>query len=176
MSNHAGTLLQQSRNGEQILAARLFFNLTLNRRPVVVILSMGNLMPRPHAAMKFLKQLNNTQIAHLKALAQKTGPAVRIGKAGLSEAFMKGFDEMLASRELVKARFSEFKEQKAVLAPQMAEKTRSELIWIVGNMAVFYRENPDPARRKISFPAPRRVGPPFGPSSEDRPREGPASR
>ncbi len=106
--------------------------------------------------MKLMKRLSNGQINYLKELAQKTDPNVRVGKAGVSEAFLKGLDEALSSQELVKVRFSEFKDQRQTLAPQMAEKTNSDLIWIIGHMAVFYRENPNQAKRKISFPMARR--------------------
>lgn len=119
--------------------------------------------------MKLMKRLTNGQINRLKELAQKTGPGVRVGKAGVSAAFLKGLDEALSGQELVKVRFSEFKDQKLALATQMAEKTDSELVWVIGHMAVFYRENPDPTKRKVTFPAPRprhdpRFGPPRGSS------------
>jgi RNA-binding protein YhbY len=43
----------------------------------------------------------------------------------------------------VKIRFADFKDEKKVLAPQLAEKTGSELIMRVGNVAVYYRAKPD---------------------------------
>lgn len=100
-----------------------------------------------------MKRLSNGQITHLKVLAQRISATVHVGKAGVSEAFLKGFEEALVGQELVKVRFSEFKDEKKTLAAQMAEKTGGELIWIVGHIAVFYRENSDSAKRKITFPS-----------------------
>ena len=39
-------------------------------------------------------------------------------------------------------KFSDFKEEKKTLAPQLAEKTGSELIMRVGNVAVLFRAKP----------------------------------
>jgi RNA-binding protein len=97
-------------------------------------------------------RLPNPKIRHLKALAQRLNPLVQIGKAGLSDPFLRGLNEALDQHELVKVKFGELKEQKKELAPVIAEKTTSQLIMQVGNVIVLYREQPDPARRKIQFP------------------------
>ncbi|MSR43384.1 MAG: YhbY family RNA-binding protein [Pedosphaera sp.] len=115
-----------------------------------------------------MKRLTNSQINHLKDLAQKTDPSAHVGKAGVSEAFLKGLDEVLSAQELVKVRFSDFKDQRKTLAILMAEKTGSDLISVVGHTAVLYRENTDPAKRKIAFPAPR-------PVSRKSPFQGPST-
>jgi RNA-binding protein len=39
----------------------------------------------------------------------------------------------------VKVRFTDFKDEKKTLAPQIAEQSGSTLIMRVGNVAVFYR-------------------------------------
>jgi len=66
--------------------------------------------------------------------------SLKIGKNGPSEAFIKSLDEELARHELVKIKFADFKEQKKEIAPQLAEKTASQLIMRVGNVAVYYRK------------------------------------
>jgi RNA-binding protein len=48
----------------------------------------------------------------------------------------------LAQHELVKIKFSDFKEQKKELAPLLAEKTSSHLIMRVGNVMVLHRPKP----------------------------------
>jgi RNA-binding protein len=97
-------------------------------------------------------RLPNSKIRHLKALAQRMEPLAKVGKAGLSEPFLMSLNETLDQHELVKVKFGELKEQKKELAPVVAEKTSSHLIMQVGNVIVLYREQPDPARRKIHFP------------------------
>lgn len=86
--------------------------------------------------------LSNAQKRELKARAQRLEPAIRLGHGGVSESFLKGLDEALTLHELVKVKFTDFKEEKKTLAPHIAEKTSSELIMRVGNVAVFFRPKP----------------------------------
>ncbi|MEI8341444.1 MAG: YhbY family RNA-binding protein [Verrucomicrobiota bacterium] len=92
--------------------------------------------------METQPSLTNAEKRTLKARAQKLEPVLRVGKNGLSESFLKSLDEELARHELIKIRFADFKDQKKELAPQLAEKTSSELIMRVGNVAVYYRKRP----------------------------------
>lgn len=96
-------------------------------------------------------QLTSAQKRKLKGLAQHLEPVLRVGKAGLSDAFLRSLDEALAIHELVKVKFAEFKDEKKELAPTLAGKTGSWLVAQVGNVVVLFRRNPDPARQKIQF-------------------------
>ena len=93
--------------------------------------------------------LTNQQIRKLKALAQRMNATVKLGKQGMSEAFLGGLNAELDRHELVKVRFDEFKDQKKELAPRIAERTGSRLIMRVGNVAVYFRRHPDAEKRKI---------------------------
>src|SRR3954470_7368388 len=93
--------------------------------------------------------LTNAQIAKLKGMAQRMDATLKIGKAGLSESFLKMVRETLARRELIKVKFDEFKDQKKTLAPELAQKTESRLVTLIGNVVVLYRQNPDSEKRKI---------------------------
>ena len=86
-----------------------------------------------------MDSLTNPKIRELKAKAQHLESMFKVGKAGLSDGFVKSVGEGLALHELVKVKFVEFKEEKKTLAPQLAEKTSSRLIMRVGNVAVYYR-------------------------------------
>lgn len=97
------------------------------------------------------EKLPNPVLRQLKALAQKLPPATHVGKAGLSDAFLQNFEALLSVHELVKVRFMDFREEKHELAESMAVKTQSHLIWIVGHVVVFYRQNPDETKRKIKL-------------------------
>jgi len=83
--------------------------------------------------------LTNAQKRDLKAQAQRLEPVVKLGHGGMSEAFLQGMSEALARHGLVKMKFSDHKEERKTLAPQIAEKTDSTLVMQVGNVAVFYR-------------------------------------
>lgn len=67
---------------------------------------------------------------------------LKIGKEGLSPAFLAALDDLLKHHELVKVKFDEFKEEKKELTPQLAERTGSHLITRVGNVVVLYRPKP----------------------------------
>lgn len=88
--------------------------------------------------------LTNSELTKLKGRAQLMDPMFKVGKAGLSEGFLKSVDEALGIHELVKVKFVEFKTEKKTLAPLLAEKTSSRLIMRVGNVAVLYRRKPEP--------------------------------
>lgn len=119
-----------------------------------------NTSSRPKAGVKpsarysaaMMEELNNPQIRKLKALAQRMDAQLKVGKQGLSEMFLKAVDQELSRHELVKIKFAEFKEQKKALAPQLAEKTQSHLVTLLGNVAVLFRRNPDPDKQKIQLP------------------------
>ncbi len=85
------------------------------------------------------QKLTNAAKRDLKARAQRLEPVVKIGHAGVTPEFLASLDRALTDHELVKIRFTDFKEEKKTLAPQIAEKTGSELIARVGNVAVFFR-------------------------------------
>ncbi len=89
-----------------------------------------------------LEPLPNSQLRKFKAAAQLLEPMLKVGKAGLSEGFVKSVDTALAQHELVKIKFTDFKEQKKELAPLLAEKTSSHLIMRVGNVLVLHRPKP----------------------------------
>lgn len=83
--------------------------------------------------------LTNAQLRELKSRAQHLEPVLRLGKAGMSEAFLQSVDAALTQHELIKIRFEDFKEQKKELAPLLAEKTSSRVIQRVGHVVVLYR-------------------------------------
>jgi RNA-binding protein len=89
-----------------------------------------------------LEPLTNPQIRKFKATAQQLEPMLKVGKAGLSEGFIRSVDLALAQHELVKIKFAEFKAEKKELAPQLAEKTASHLVMRVGNVMVLHRPKP----------------------------------
>jgi RNA-binding protein len=93
--------------------------------------------------------LNNPQIRKLKALAQRLEPVVYVGKAGVTDELLAGVEQALSDHELIKVKFVAFKKEKKSLADGMAARTHSELVWIVGHVAVLYRAQTDPARRRV---------------------------
>ena len=89
-----------------------------------------------------MPDLTNAKIRELKARGQLLKPMLKVGHDGLTPAFIAALTDALKHHELVKVKFSDLKDQKKTLAPQLAEKTGGELIMRVGNVAVLYRAKP----------------------------------
>jgi RNA-binding protein len=100
-----------------------------------------------------LEQLTGPQRRQLKGLAHDLRPLIQIGKAGATEGLVEALDKALSDHELVKVRFLEHKTERKEISRAIAEKTRSQLVGLIGNVAIFYRENKDPSKRKVSLRA-----------------------
>ena len=84
--------------------------------------------------------LSGAEKRALKSQAQLLEAVVRVGHAGVTDSVIASLDAALQLHSLVKVRFSDFKEERRTLAPQLAERTGSTLVQQVGNVAVFYRK------------------------------------
>lgn len=91
--------------------------------------------------------------ARLAGLAAKLDPVVMLGRSGASEGVREALAAALESHELVKLRFGDFQGEKKELARDLAAATGSELVRVIGNVAVFWKRNPDPEKRKIALEA-----------------------
>lgn len=89
--------------------------------------------------------LSGSEKRALKSRAQVLDAVVRVGQAGVTEAVIASLGEALQQHDLVKVRFTGFKEERRTLAPQLAEATHSVLVQQVGNVAVFYRTHENAA-------------------------------
>lgn len=83
--------------------------------------------------------LTSAEKRDFRARAQRLEAIVKLGHAGMSDAFIASMDAALTDHGLVKMKFSDHKEEKKTLIPQIAEKTGSAIVMQVGNVAVFYR-------------------------------------
>ena len=90
-------------------------------------------------------ELTNRELSALKARAQLLKPMLKVGKEGLSPAFLKAVDETLAHHDLVKVKFDEFKDRRKELGPQLAAGVSARIIMAVGHVIVLFRRKPQPA-------------------------------
>lgn len=95
--------------------------------------------------------LTSKQRAHLAGLATRLDPIVFLGKAGAAAGVSEALVRALADHELVKLRFVDFKGERNELARQLAEESGAELIRVIGNVGIFFRQQPDPVKRKIEI-------------------------
>ncbi len=85
----------------------------------------------------------------LKSIAHRLKPLIIIGKNGVTESLIAALDKSLKDHELIKIKFIDFKDEKRGLIEMMAVRTRSEVVSLIGNTAVLFRQNEDPERRKV---------------------------
>ncbi len=96
--------------------------------------------------------LTGYQRNFLRRKAHDLKPVVMLGKNGLTEEVTQAIDKALEDHELIKVKFIDFKDEKQSLSRLAAKKTKSLLIVVIGNIAVFYRENTDPDKKEIFLP------------------------
>ncbi len=95
--------------------------------------------------------MTTKQRAYLKSLAMTMEPIYQIGKASLTPEITEGVSEALEARELIKINvLKNCTEDIGVLAHTLAERTRSELVQVIGKKIVLYRESRD--KKKIVLP------------------------
>ena len=101
-----------------------------------------------------MEKLKGYQKKYLKGLAHGMKPLVFVGKKGLSSSVTKAVDESLEKHELIKIKFIDFKEKdrKKEIAGDIEKETASELVGMIGHIAIFYRQQKDPEKIKIHVP------------------------
>lgn len=95
--------------------------------------------------------LTSRQRSKLAGLAQDLEPQLHVGKGGASGGVEAQLDKLLTDHELVKLRFVDFKESKHELATGLAERTGSEVVRVIGNVAVLWRRSHNPEKRRIDL-------------------------
>ena len=90
---------------------------------------------------------------YLRGLTHGLKPIAHVGKAGVTDGVVQSVDEALATHELVKVRFLELKEQKDELSLEIAERTHSERVGLIGHLAILFRQHPEEEKRRISLPS-----------------------
>jgi len=93
--------------------------------------------------------MTGKQRSRLKSIAHHIKPVIIIGKGGVSEGLVAALDKSLSDHELIKIKFNDFKDEKKDLAESVAVRTGSELVSLIGNVAVLFRQNEDPERQKV---------------------------
>ncbi|MBJ2356399.1 MAG: YhbY family RNA-binding protein [Sphaerochaeta sp.] len=85
--------------------------------------------------------MNSSVRNFLRSQAHSLKPIVMVGKEGVDDRVVSALNEALSSHELVKVKFQAQKDEMRPLSEQLAQKTDSDLISIIGFIATFYRES-----------------------------------
>ncbi|MCD8242163.1 MAG: ribosome assembly RNA-binding protein YhbY [Lachnospiraceae bacterium] len=96
--------------------------------------------------------MNSRQRAYLMSLAQTMQPVIQVGKGGLTPELVSAVSEALAARELIKISvLQNCMESPKELAVTLGERTRSQVVQVIGKKIVLYREGKDD-KKKIVLP------------------------
>ena len=96
-------------------------------------------------------ELTSKQRKALEKQAHDLNPVVIIGQHGVTENLLKMVEDSLKAHELIKVKFNEYKDDKREYSEDIANRTDSNLVRVIGNVAIFYRQNEDPEKRLISL-------------------------
>lgn len=89
-------------------------------------------------------QVDNSYKKSLKAQAHHLKPVVLLGAKGLTEAVIAETDIALVSHELIKVKINGAEKQdRMIIAKELCDQLRAELIQLIGNTAIIYRKNED---------------------------------
>ena len=99
-----------------------------------------------------MEQLKGSQRKYLRSQAHHLKPLVIIGRNGTNKQIIGSVDLALKDHELIKVKFGEFKDAKKEMSAEIAEASKSEVVGIIGNIAIFFRQHPQPEKRKIKIP------------------------
>ena len=95
--------------------------------------------------------MTSKQRAYLKSLAMKIDPVFRVGKDSISPELIEGVREAIDARELIKiAVLQSYMDDPKEVAQTLAERTRSEVVQVIGKKIVLYKESRD--HKKIQLP------------------------
>ncbi len=96
--------------------------------------------------------MTSKQRAYLKSLAMTMEPIFQIGKASLTPENTKAIQEALDARELIKVSvLQNCMDDPREIAQMAAERTRSQVVQVIGKKIVLYKESKD-EKKKIVLP------------------------
>ena len=95
--------------------------------------------------------MTSKQRSYLKGLAMTMEPIFQLGKASLTPENTKAIAEALAARELIKINvLQNCSDDPDEIAKIVAERTRSEVVQVIGKKIVLYKESKE--KKKIELP------------------------
>lgn len=95
--------------------------------------------------------MTSKQRAYLMSLASTMDPIFQIGKSSLTPEITTAVEECFNTHELIKINVLKncFDDPKA-MAHMLAERTKSQVVQVIGKKIVLYKENKD--NKKIELP------------------------
>ena len=98
-----------------------------------------------------MNKLTSANRKYLRSLAHHIEPVVLIGKNGINNGVINSIEIVLNSKELIKIKFRDFKDQKKKLSKDIERDTESNIVGIIGNILILYKKSDDPDKIKIQI-------------------------
>ena len=96
--------------------------------------------------------MTSKQSAYLKSLAMTMDPILQIGKSSITPELTTAIAEALEARELIKINvLQNCADDPKELAQILGERTRSQVVQVIGKKIVLYKEGKDD-KKKIVLP------------------------
>ena len=83
--------------------------------------------------------MNEPTLRELKARSQRLKPVIHLGHDGITDSLIAALDQALSDHGLVKVRFTDHKSERKALAADLATRTNSRQILLVGHTVTLYR-------------------------------------
>lgn len=97
--------------------------------------------------------MTSKQRSYLKGLAMTMDPIFQIGKSSVTPEVTAAIAEALEARELIKITvLKNCLDDGHSIAEVLAERTRSEVVQVIGKKIVLYKPAKEEAKRKIVLP------------------------
>ena len=87
--------------------------------------------------------LNNRQIRYLRGLTHNLQPVVMVADKGLTENVMAEIESALEHHELVKIKLKSDRETRKQWQNMIASNCNAEVVHSIGQVASFFRRNPE---------------------------------
>ena len=98
-----------------------------------------------------MNKLKSKQRSFLRSQAHHLEPVVLIGKNGVTDGTIEAVNKALETRELIKIKFREYKDEKNSLSHQLAESTESHIVGTIGHTVILFRQNPDGEKQNYTL-------------------------
>ena len=101
--------------------------------------------------------MTSKQRSYLKGLAMTIDPIFQLGKSSLTPENTKAIEEALNARELIKINvLQNCAGDPNEMAQILAERTRSQVVQVIGKKIVLYKESKD--NKRIELPPAKEAG------------------
>lgn len=95
--------------------------------------------------------MTSKQRAYLKGLAMSMDAIFQVGKSSLTPEFITAIREAVDARELIKISvLNNCMDDPKEIAQMLAERTRSQVVQVIGKKIVLYKESRD--KKRIELP------------------------